>query len=421
MAAAYFIVLVSSLFVLGMRVLLHDGLDYRKGVAVGLAFWLGLAFELDWIFPEYFQGVWGDLFANGLTVGGLTVIVLTHFVELTGPRARRLKTDLTRESFSKVDTFLADFAARGKRDEEMTDRLRAVGDELLLTLTRQEADGRGKASRHLLLVARDDGDAVDLEFAATTDEANLEDQLALLSEQIAELPCRGGGLAALAAPLRVVRPPPAVPRRGHRDGPRRPARLAVTATTLRCPSRNRCAVLPLAGAMLRFLESKREHLHLSRDPASALPAAVFRDMILVMLGKRASGSLETPRESTSEASTDGLLEQARRGNRSAVDVLFQRCRTWLRRRARGRLPAWARDGIDTSDVVHDALCRTFVRLETFQAHRASALRAYLQRAVENRIHDQLRRIQRRSTMRVADAPSWVTGNGASRLHRCTRR
>ena len=187
-AAAYFIVLVSSLFVLGMRVLLHDGLDYRKGVAVGLAFWLGLAFELDWIFPQYFQGVWGDLFANGLTVGGLTVIVLTNFVELTGPRARRLKTDLTRESFSKVDTFLADFAARGKRDEEMTDRLRAVGEELLLTLTRQEADGGGKASRHLLLVARDDGDAVDLEFAATTDEANLEDQLALLSEQISESP-----------------------------------------------------------------------------------------------------------------------------------------------------------------------------------------------------------------------------------------
>ena len=187
-AAAYFIVMVSSLFVLGLRVLLHDGLDYRKGVAVGLAFWLGLAFELDWIFPEYFQGVWGDLLANGLTVGGLTVIVLSQFVELTGPRARRLKTILTRESFAKVDAFLSDFAARGQRTEEMTDRLRAVGEELLLTLTRQEADGEQKPKRHLLLVARNDGDAVDLEFAAATDEVNLEDQLALLTEQGAASP-----------------------------------------------------------------------------------------------------------------------------------------------------------------------------------------------------------------------------------------
>ena len=66
----------------------------------------------------------------------------------------------------------------------MTDRLRAVGEEMLLTLTRPAEEGRAPAGRHLLLVARNDGDAVDLEFAATTDDTNLEDQLALLSEQV---------------------------------------------------------------------------------------------------------------------------------------------------------------------------------------------------------------------------------------------
>ena len=109
-------------------------------------------------------------------------------MELTGPRRRRLKTELTRESFAKVDAFLSDFAARGQRNEEMSDRLRAVGEELLITLTRQEAGGGRRAKRHLLLVARNDGDAVDLEFAAATDEANLEDQLALLTEQGAGTP-----------------------------------------------------------------------------------------------------------------------------------------------------------------------------------------------------------------------------------------
>ena len=184
-AAAYYVAIVASLFVLGVRVLMHDGLDHRKGVAVGLAFWLGIAFELDWIFPEYLQGGWGELLANGLTVGGLTVIVLTQFVELTGPRARRLKTELALENFPEIDAFLSDFAARGKRGPELTDRLRAVGEELLLTLTRPAGEGETESRRHLLLVARDDGDAVELEFAATTDDANLEDQLALLGERAA--------------------------------------------------------------------------------------------------------------------------------------------------------------------------------------------------------------------------------------------
>ena len=186
--AAYFIVLVGFLFMLGIKVLMHEGLDHRKTVAVGLGFWLGVAFQLDWIFPEYFQGAWSELLGNGMTVGGLTVIVLTQFVELTGPRPRRLKTELTLENYARVDAFLSGFAARGKRTQEMTDRLRGVGEELLVTLTRQQAGDGSHARRHLLVVARDDGDAIELEFAATTDDANLEDQLALLGEQVAGPP-----------------------------------------------------------------------------------------------------------------------------------------------------------------------------------------------------------------------------------------
>ena len=72
---------------------------------MGLAFWFGLAFQLDWIFPQYFQGAWSELLGNAMTVGGLTVI------------------------------------------------------------------------------AGSEGDAAVLEFIASTDETNLEDRMALLSER----------------------------------------------------------------------------------------------------------------------------------------------------------------------------------------------------------------------------------------------
>ena len=55
------------------------------------------------------------------------------------------------------------------------------------------------------------------------------------------------------------------------------------------------------------------------------------------------------------------------------------------------MPAWARDGLDTSDVVQDALHRTLQRITSLRSAHAAALRSYLRRAVQNRISDHLRR------------------------------
>ena len=41
-----------------------------------------------------------------------------------------------------------------------------------------------------------------------------------------------------------------------------------------------------------------------------------------------------------------LLDRARLGSESALGALFTRYASWLRRWSRGRLPLWARDGLD---------------------------------------------------------------------------
>ena len=186
--AAYFILILSILFVMGMRILFQDGLDYRKGIVVGLAFWIGVAFQFDWIFPEYFQGPWSELLGNGMTVGGFTVILLTLFVRLMSARPWRLKTVVHMDAQLQIDTFLSQFAARRGWSPDLTDRLRAVGEETLLSFLQQKKNGTAHDERHLLLIAYGDGEAADLEFIVATDESNLEDQMALLSERAADTP-----------------------------------------------------------------------------------------------------------------------------------------------------------------------------------------------------------------------------------------
>ena len=196
--AAYLVVIVALIFVFGMKILLSEGLDYRRGLTVGVAFWLGIAFQLDWIYPDYWQGAWGELLGNGMTVGGLVVIALTMFSEITGRRAR-LKTRLTAETWPQIDAFLSRFAARRGWDEAMETRLRAVGEETMQVLTRTEPERTTDTERRLLVIARSDGDAADLEFIATTDATNLEDQLAMLSEAAGNVPVEA------ETPLRLLR------------------------------------------------------------------------------------------------------------------------------------------------------------------------------------------------------------------------
>ena len=115
-----------------------------------------------------------------------------------------------------------------------------------------------------------------------------------------------------------------------------------------------------------------------------------------------SGNEEEPAGGTPErrAPDEGfsdLLRQARRGDRSAVDALFARLFPWLRRRARGRLPGWARGAIGTSDVVQEVLLRTFRLIAGFESDSSVAFRAYLLRAVDHRIRDEMRRVAHRET------------------------
>ena len=102
-------------------------------------------------------------------------------------------------------------------------------------------------------------------------------------------------------------------------------------------------------------------------------------------------------------STVRLLERAREGDTSALDVLFARYAGPLRRWAAGRLPRWARDAADTQDLVQETLLQTFKRIGGFEVRREGALQAYLRQALMNRIRDALRRHDRRGAPAALDS------------------
>ncbi len=184
---AYIVVLIAILFVLGVEMVAQDGIDYRKATVIGVSFWIGAGFQSGQIPAEYF-GWAGSLLENGMTSGGLTAILLSVFMELTGPRRRRIETGLDVKALPRIQNFLKQFASRSGMGGEMGNRLDLAAEETLLVLLEQTKEDDALGERRLRVTARAESGGAELEFLAVTGEGNIEDRLALLGGRAAEVP-----------------------------------------------------------------------------------------------------------------------------------------------------------------------------------------------------------------------------------------
>jgi RNA polymerase sigma-70 factor, ECF subfamily len=125
-----------------------------------------------------------------------------------------------------------------------------------------------------------------------------------------------------------------------------------------------------------------------------------------------------PDRPTGTLSTVDLLERFKQGDEEAVDQLVERSIPPLRRWARGRLPQWARSLEETQDVVQHAVLCALPRLKTFTARHPGALQAYLRRAVDNHIKDEIRKVKVRPAL--AELPDDQPDEGPSQVEFLSR-
>ena len=99
--------------------------------------------------------------------------------------------------------------------------------------------------------------------------------------------------------------------------------------------------------------------------------------------------------SENDVSSVELARRARDGDRGALDLLFRRHAPVLKNWASGRLPRWARDAVDTEDMIQETMLRTFNNLDAFRPRGDGAFQAYMRQALRNRIADEMRKLKRR--------------------------
>ena len=180
---AFLLVAIGILFFEGIRTVSRSGLSFQDAMVVGLSFSIGVGLQHQNIFVGMVSSPWDALLGNGITIGAAVAIALTVLLDVTGPRRRRLAVQLDSSDLPRIDAFLRETAARLGWDEASIDRLRSAGEETLSSLLQPGNELPGEKVPRLIIVARPESGAVELEFSAVFAEENLEDRLAHLDEQ----------------------------------------------------------------------------------------------------------------------------------------------------------------------------------------------------------------------------------------------
>ena len=180
--ATFTTIVMAAIFIIGVKVVVQDGIDYRKGAIVGIAFWVGVGFEHSSIFADYIAGLTGNVPINGMLAGGLIAFLATGFIELTKPRRQKLEVAFDRSALTEIQDFILDLSKRYRWDESMVERLNAVSEETLLTLIDEHAPTQDEQPRQLLVSVTNEIDRITLEFIASSGEENVQDRIAMLAD-----------------------------------------------------------------------------------------------------------------------------------------------------------------------------------------------------------------------------------------------
>ena len=197
---AFIMVTFVGNFVQGVQVAFRHGSGRESAIIAGLSIWVGAGIQFDVLFPSLLATPAGQMLGNGLTTGGITVLVLTVFMELTGHRRRRTEMPLRDDSLPALDRFVSAFCTRLGWDGGAAARIRAAAEEALLCLLPARDDEEPATlsdERRLRVVAQRTRAGARLEFTAATRGGNLENELMLLGDRPDETSERDLSLALL--------------------------------------------------------------------------------------------------------------------------------------------------------------------------------------------------------------------------------
>ena len=184
--SAIYVIIFGLLFVEGAKAvfsgLFAGQVDQKKSTITGISMVLGLSAG---IFSGLTEGVTSQLVGNTIVVGGVAAVGMTLFNELLSFRIRKFRGELSESSLHDLDDFLGRFAGKYSWTERGGNRLRLVGEEVMLSLLDEENAQQSERKRRIVVTVLPESGSAELEILVASDDdvhGSIENRMAYLDQ-----------------------------------------------------------------------------------------------------------------------------------------------------------------------------------------------------------------------------------------------
>ena len=205
-AGSFVMVLIALLFGNGLRMVTEGGLAFEEGLAVCLAFWIGIGFQGGNLFNDRFPE-WMQVFlANGTTSGAMAAMTMMGLLSLRRRSRDRVSFPLSPASLAQIRPVVHAFSTRLGWDDAAEGRLMLACEESLLFMLERRVGTEPATSRERVHVSFTavDGEA-EVELVCAPSDVNVQAAVASLPETGESDPEADLSLRLLRAMTREIR------------------------------------------------------------------------------------------------------------------------------------------------------------------------------------------------------------------------
>lgn len=177
----------TMLFVTGVKIATHDGLNSRSAFILGLSFWTGFAVEFNLFFPALIPQGTEAFFTNGIAVGGMMAFILSAIFVLFPGKKERFVVNAHLEELTRLQDFINETVTGFSLTTKTRFEMQLLCEEVFVYLVDSLEEEGGKEQKiHFTIIADEEGllvEVVDRSEVSDLDLAHLPEDLEEASKE----------------------------------------------------------------------------------------------------------------------------------------------------------------------------------------------------------------------------------------------